>query len=107
MRGSSPRMTTKCVEVAFAATTSRETLRPCPRERKTAHRADAHFAGNAVARNFAGERQRQRHRVGDGDFPGDVVAVGGAVENLGGIAVGTMSAWQVAAGVLPGQRRVA
>src|SRR6266853_445233 len=51
--------------------------RPRSGERKTAHRADAHFAGDAVAGNLAGKRQRQRHRVGDRDFPGDVVAAGG------------------------------
>src|SRR3979490_3258120 len=77
-------------------------------EREAAHRADAHFAGYAVARDLAGERQRQRHRVGDRDFPGDVVAaVGGAVENLGRIAVGALRPRQHAASILQGQRRVA
>src|SRR6266581_3187745 len=98
-------MTTEYVE---AARDDRQSgLRPCPRERKASHRADPHFAGDAVARNLAGERQRQRHRVGDRDFPGDLLAVGGAVEDLGGIAVGALGARQRAARILQGQRRVA
>src|SRR6476620_11626119 len=60
---------------------------PRPVERKAAHRAEAHFAGDGVAGNLAGELQRQRHRIGDRDLPGDVVAVGRAVEDLGRIAV--------------------
>ena len=82
-------------------------LRPRARERKAAHRADAHFAGYAVAGDLAGEFQRQRHRIGNRDFPGDVVALGGAVEDLGRIAVGALRARQRAAGVLYGQRRLA
>src|SRR5436305_10733438 len=65
-------------------------LRPCPAKRKAAHWADAHFAGDGVAGNLAGELERQRHRVGDRDFPGDVVAVGRAVEDFGRIAVGAL-----------------
>lgn len=71
-----------------------EHLRPRSREREAAHRADAHFAGHAVAGNRAGEGERQRHRVGDGDFPGDVVAGHGAVEDFAGIAVGGLRAGQ-------------
>src|ERR1700730_2309252 len=82
-------------------------LRPRPRERKAAHRADSHFAGHVVAGNLAGEFQRQRHRVGDGDFPGDVVALGGAVEDLGRIALGGLRAGQRAARILQAQGRVA
>src|SRR5260221_6761860 len=109
-------MTIEYVEAAFAGTTSKKAtppspygrgLRPRPRERKAAHRADSHFAGDVVAGNLAGEFQRQRHRVGDGDFPGDVVAIGGAVEDLGRIAFGGLRAGQRAARILQAQSRVA
>src|SRR6266566_9828637 len=92
MPGTSPVMTTEYVEAPVSLS-----LRPCPAERKAAHRADAHFAGDAVAGNLAGELQRQRHRVGDRDFPGDVVAVGRAVEDRGRIAAGTLRPRQRAA----------
>src|ERR1700730_1604936 len=91
---------------AFAGTTSFLALRPCPRKRKAAHRADAYFARNTIARDLAGELERQRHRVGDGDLPGDVVAVGLAVENLGRIAVGGLCTRQRAAGILQAERRI-
>src|SRR5882724_94812 len=81
-------------------------LRPCPGKRKTAHRADAHFARNTIARDLAGELECQRHRVGDGDLPGDVVAVGLAVEDLGRIAVGGLRTRQRAAGILQAERRI-
>src|SRR5260221_9929824 len=109
-------MTIEYVEAAFAGTTSKKAtppspygrgLRPRPRERKAAHRADSHFAGDVVAGNLAGEFQRQRHRVGDGDFPGDVVAIGGAVENLGRIAFRGLRARHRAARLLPAPRRLA
>src|ERR1700761_693489 len=67
-------------------------VRPLPREREAAHHADTHFAGHGVARHLAGEVERQRHRIGDGDFPGDVVAGDRAVENLRRIALGALRA---------------
>src|ERR1700731_4306505 len=82
-------------------------LRPAPPEWKAAHRSDAHFTGNAVARNFAGELKRQGHRIGDRDFPGDVVAIGATVEYLGRIAVGALRPRSLAAAVLQAQGRVA
>src|SRR5882757_1602243 len=91
----------------LTAGTTGSYLRPRSRERKAAHRADAHFAGHAVAGNLAGEGERQRHRVGDGDFPGDVVAGNGAVEDFTGIAVGALRPRQGAAGGLQDQRRLA
>src|SRR6185369_16100460 len=78
-------------------------LRPHALERKTAHRADAHFAADGVAGDLAGEGQRQRHRVGDRDFPGHVVAVDGAVEDRAGLAVGALGAGQRAALALQGE----
>src|SRR6185437_13182622 len=80
---------------------------PRSRERKVAHEADAHLAGDGIARDRALELQRQRHRIGDRYFPGDVVAADGTVENLGGVAIGALRAGQRAAGALQAQRRVA
>src|ERR1700722_7805704 len=80
--------------------------RPRACERKTTHRADAHFAGNAVAGNLAGEFERQRHRVGDRNLPGKVIATGFAVENLGRIAFGLLRARQRAARALQAERRL-
>jgi len=82
-------------------------LRPCPLERKAAHRADPHFAGNAVARNLAGEVEGQRHRIGDGNLPGDVVAIDLAVEDLRGISFSGHRPRQRGAGTLQRQRCVA
>src|SRR4051812_40589174 len=92
-----------CLRVTAAG----PSLRPRSRERKTAHRADTHFAGHAVAGHLAGKGKRQRHRVGDGDLPGDVVAGHGAVKNFAGIAVGALGAGQRAARALHRQRRPA
>src|ERR1700761_2373056 len=82
-------------------------LSPLPREREIAHEADAHLAGNSVACDLAGELERQRHRVGDRNLPGEVVAVDGAVENLDRIAVGGLRPGQRAARAFQAQRSVA
>src|SRR5882757_8622013 len=91
----------------LTAGTTGSYLRPRSRERKAAHRADAHFAGHAVAGNLAGEGECQRHRVGDGDLPGDVVTGNGAVEDFAGIAVGALRSRQRAARARHVERRLA
>src|ERR1700751_4469538 len=76
-------------------------------EWKAAHRADAHLARHVVAGDLAGEGERQRHRVGDGDLPGDVVTGHGAVENLSRVALRALRARERSARAFQAQRGAA
>src|SRR5947209_9332615 len=88
-------------------TTSERTLRPRSLEGETAHGPNAHFAGDAVTRNLAGEGKRQRHRVGYRDLPGHVIAADGTVEDIPRIPVGALCPGQGAARTFQRKRRVA
>src|SRR5712691_5737916 len=73
-------------------------------EGRAAEHAELHATGHRGAVDRAGEIERQRHRLGDGHFPGDVVAVDAAVENVGRLSLRRLGAFELAAHVLHHER---